>query len=662
MSDKMERFRRMYIDECAEHLAILEQTLTAIEHGERGRETVNEAFRAIHSIKGGAAMFEYERIVPYAHEFETVLDGLRLMEVPATAELATAALRATDRLADLIRAASGEMELATGAEDEAIAALVAVAKAAPVQVAVTEAPTSASGPVAHYRIAFYPHADFFEKGNDPLLIFYSLQDLGELLVIADTTAIPPFAELSPSQCHLGWTISLTTGHGISTIREAFAFAEGHCRLSIGLASDEQQATQFKPLVLDAATAKAAPASIRVDVDRIDRLVNLAGEIAISQALVAQQIDQTLYTANPRLFQHLSQLLQHIQTLQDSVMAIRAQPISAIFERMPRLVRELSTETGKPLTLRISGENTEIDKTVIEQLSDPIMHMIRNAADHGIESAGERVASGKSVDGIISLRAEQRGNRIVIEVSDDGRGLDLQRILRAATTRGLVAEGAMPSDEEIADLVFQPGFSTASKVTSLSGRGVGMDVVKRNIQKLGGRVSIRSEPGKGAAMVMTLPLTLAVLEGMIVRSGAESYVVPVSNVIECRSRWAADALDIPGNGTVLRCGTGFARVIRLAALFGNSESAARNEAIAMILEVETGETVALIVDEIVAQQQIVIKSIAENLDPIPGIAGATILGDGRVALIIDAGDVARFGQRRNGARATTESYAQQRLVA
>ncbi|MGH6908517.1 MAG: chemotaxis protein CheA, partial [Aestuariivirga sp.] len=407
---------------------------------------------------------------------------------------------------------------------------------------------------------------------------------------------------------------------------------------------EAAASQASPSA-DMAAPEPVSSTIRVDIDRIDRLVNLAGEIAISQALVAQLIDQSLFNANPRLFQELSQLLTHTQNLQDSVMAIRAQPIRTIFDRMPRLVRELAEQTGKKIVLRTAGENTEIDKTVIEQLSDPIMHMIRNAAGHAIEDSAERVAKGKPAEGIVHLSAEQRGSRIVIEVSDDGRGIDRERVRHKAIARNLISADAALDTEEIDNLIFLPGFSTADKVTSISGRGVGMDVVKRNIHKLGGRVSIRSEPGQGSTVVLTLPLTLAVLEGMIVRAAGESYVIPIASIVECRASWQRDVGEVPGSGEVLKVRGGYVGLVHLSRVFGGAAPPSR-QSVAIIAEIEGGSQIALVVDEIVGQQQVVIKSMTDNLDPVAGIAGATILGDGRVALILDATEISRLNVSRN----------------
>ena len=655
MTNKFERFKTMFLDECDEHARTLEQTLTAMQRGARSQELVDDAFRAIHSIKGGAGMFGFDRIVPFAHKFETVLDGIRLGQIGISEELMSAALRATDCLSDLILAAGSGTELAPDYEKSSIRTLARLAGLSAELPSSAPAPSKAEanaiiapGSIQRFAIHFGPHAGLLKRANEPLLLVRQLQELGPLKINADLSRLPPFADLQPNEAYFSWNFELETSKGEAAIRDVFQFVEGDCDLTIRLHTTEAAGPAEVQDVLDAAPAQheftmAEPviSTIRVDVGRIDRLVNLAGEIAISQALVAQQIDQALFNANPRLFQELSQLLIHTQNLQDSVMAIRAQPIGTIFDRMPRLVRELSEQTNKKIILRISGEKTEIDKTMIEQLSDPIMHMIRNAADHGIESAEERKSAGKPVDGVIKLNAEQRGSRIVIEISDDGRGIDREKVRQKAIAKNLLPRDAVLSTEDMDNLIFLPGLSTADTVSNISGRGVGMDVVRRNILKLGGRVNLRSEPGKGSAVVLTLPLTLAVVEGMIVRSGADSYVIPIASIVECRADWQKNVGSVPGSGEVLKVRGGYVSLIHLSGVFKSAARRELEQTVAIITEIEGGDHVALVVDEIVGQQQVVIKSITDNLEAIAGIAGATILGDGRVALILDASEIAQL---------------------
>ncbi len=657
MDSKLQRFRTMFLDECDEHGRTLERTLSAMQRGARSKDLIDDAFRAIHSIKGGAGMFGFDRIVPFAHVFETALDGVRTGRIAISEELMTATLRAADCLSDLILAAAGNTDLAAGYESITLGNLaglagIQVVDGPAISAATADAsPGPAPGVTERWIIRFHPHRGLLKRANEPLFIVRRLRELGTLAITADLSALAPLAELQPADAYLGWSFELETALGEAAVREVFQFVEDDCDLSIMRAAplSAAPAPEAKAIVPHEAIAEPLASTIRVDIDRIDRLVNLAGEIAISQALVAQLIDQSLFNANPRLFQELSQLLTHTQNLQDSVMAIRAQPIGTIFDRMPRLVRELSEQTGKKIVLRTAGENTEIDKTVIEQLSDPIMHMIRNAAGHGIEDSAERVAKGKPPEGLIRLSAEQRGSRIVIEIGDDGRGIDREKVRHKAMARNLISADTALSTEDIDNLIFLPGLSTADRVTSISGRGVGMDVVKRNIQKLGGRVSVRSEPGQGSTVILTLPLTLAVLEGMIVRAAGESYVIPIASIVECRASWHKDVGEVPGFGEVLKVRGGYVALIHLNRVFGDPAAPCKQQSVAIIAEVEGGGHIALVADEIVGQQQVVIKSITDNLDPVAGIAGATILGDGRVALILDATEISKLNASRTDRR-------------
>ena len=375
-------------------------------------------------------------------------------------------------------------------------------------------------------------------------------------------------------------------------------------------------------------------SIRVDLDKVDRVVNMVGELVITQSMLTQQMDETLRARYTELVRGLEVLAQTTRGLQDSVMAIRAQPVKSVFSRMPRLVRELAQKTGKKIKLETIGENTEIDKTVIEQLSDPLTHMIRNSADHGIESPERRLASGKSETGTIRLSAEQAGGNILIVVEDDGGGINRERVLQVARNKGIVAADQQPTDEQIDQLIFAPGFSTASEVSDISGRGVGMDVVLSNIKKIGGSVHVRSWTGRGTRMTLRLPLTLAVLDVMLVKVGAGPYVVPLSSIVETMQCSRASFERVPSGGRVLQVRGEYVQVIDLAERFGLPTDLPADDRFVVLCETEGSQKLALIVDDIIGQQQVVIKSLEENFERVDGIAGGTILGDGNVALIVD----------------------------
>ena len=375
-------------------------------------------------------------------------------------------------------------------------------------------------------------------------------------------------------------------------------------------------------------------SIRVDLDKVDRVVNMVGELVITQSMLTQQMDETLRARYTELVRGLEVLAQTTRGLQDSVMAIRAQPVKSVFSRMPRLVRELAGKTGKKIKLETIGENTEIDKTVIEQLSDPLTHMIRNSADHGIESPATRLAAGKPEVGTIRLSAEQAGGNILIIVEDDGAGINRERVLRLARDKGIVAPDVTPTDEQIDQLIFAPGFSTAEAVSDISGRGVGMDVVLSNIKKIGGSVHVRSWTGKGCRMTLRLPLTLAVLDVMLVKVGECPYVVPLSSIVETMQCSRANFERVPSGGRVLQVRGEYVQVIDLGRRFGLTTQTAPDDQFVVLCETEGNQKVALVVDDIIGQQQVVIKSLEENFERVDGIAGGTILGDGNVALIVD----------------------------
>ena len=408
--------------------------------------------------------------------------------------------------------------------------------------------------------------------------------------------------------------------------------------------------------------KVAGTTIRVELEKIDRVVNMVGELVIAQAMLGQVIENLPEEVSGKVATILGDLVRHTRGLKDSVMAIRAQPVSSIFQRMPRLVRELAAKTAKKVQVEMVGETTEVDKTIIERLSDPLTHIIRNSIDHGIELPADRITRGKSETGTIRLCASQRGGRIVIEISDDGAGINCERVLKKARDKGLVDPNAVLSDEEICNLVFLPGFSTAETISDISGRGVGMDVVRRNIQDLGGRTTIKSDAGKGMLIQLTLPLTLAVMDGMVVEVGDQTYVIPIPNIVECLRPSGNDIHQLLGTSGTLRLRGDVVPLIHLGDLLGvTAVSKDKKLGVVIITEASDGTRLGFIVDELCGHQQVVIKSIEENCGAVQGIAGATILGDGEVAFILDvemlsavtsgeSSDVGATGQKNRRAAA------------
>ncbi len=396
-----------------------------------------------------------------------------------------------------------------------------------------------------------------------------------------------------------------------------------------------------------APAAVAPVTIRVDLDRVDRLINVVGELVIQQAMLAQRVMESGLARSSDIALGLEDLELLTRDIQDSVMAIRAQPVKSVFQRMPRLVREVAEMTGKRVRLVTSGEDTEVDKTVVERLAEPITHMLRNAIDHGLESAEEREAAGKPAEGTVRLAALHRSGRIVIEIADDGKGINRPRVRGIAVARGLIAEDAVLTDDEIDNLIFLPGFSTAETVTDVSGRGVGMDVVKRSIQALGGRISISSVPGKGSTFTLSLPLTLAVLDGMVVSAAEQTLVAPLSAIVESLTPQVSDIHHVGGHDAVIRFREEFVPLVDVARVMGFRDGAADlANGVVMIVETEAGSRAALLVDAINGQRQVVIKSLETNYRHVDGVSAATILGDGSVALILDIDALVIAGRRKS----------------
>lgn len=659
---QIDQFKVTYFQECDELLGKLEGHLSEIARLTGTAEDLNAAFRAIHSIKGGAAMFGFKRLVQFAHIFESALDALRSGRIEVNSELIEKALQATDILADLAASArTGEFlpeEFEGDARENLEQAFLGVAAGNKAQthdkLDIANPGYQAQLGPATFHICFEPPSDMLRRAIDPLVLVRNLAALGQLETKVDASKLPSFAEVDPAVSYLSWSFELVTSAPLQSVRDVFEFVSDSCKLEISV----QEAAAIDAAAVEAAfneiPAAKLPAasrppkeriisSIRVDLDRVERLVDLVGEITIAQAMVLQHLDQSMINSNSELFRALSQLLQHSRNLQDGVMSIRAQPIGSIFSRMPRVAREVAQQTGRAVDIVLSGEETEIDKTIIEQLSDPLVHIVRNSIDHGIESAEERRAAGKNEVGTVKLSAAQRGGRIVVEVSDDGRGINRHAVRQRAIQRNLISSDVELTDEEVNNLIFSPGLSTAQSVTGISGRGVGMDVVYKNIQKLGGRVTVLSQPGAGTTTTITLPLTLAVLEGMLVRAGCEQYLIPLNNIVECLVIPPSDLKPVAGASDMINVRGQQIPVFDLAQHLGLAKAKAKsNGRVQVVLtELEGGGVCGVIVDEICGHNQVVIKSIRQNFRDLPGIAGATILGDGNVALILDVTQMARI---------------------
>ncbi len=670
MSIDLERFHQTFFEESFEGLQAMEAALLGLDPGAPDAETINTIFRAAHSIKGGAGTFGFSAIAEFTHVLETLLDEVRSGERQPSQELIDLVLQSVDVLRDMLESARDGSELSSaGPVHDALQAMLRGESTAAADAPVAQPLPPAVSPDGRtaWRIDFRPNPEMMLYGNDPLRILKELGRLGETRLTLVSDRLPEFAELDPEQCHLAWQVELLTDATEQEIRELFAWVEDDCELGVqrqdgpaeeiqapaaeAPAPEQTPAVPATPVQTEAAAPTAATAgapargparessSVRVAVEKIDTLINLVGELVITQSMLEQTAAGLDPVINEKLLNGLAELDRNTRHLQEAVMSTRMLPVDFVFSRFPRVVRDTANRLGKKVNLEMSGEGAELDKSLIEKITDPLNHIVRNAIDHGIESAEDRKAAGKPQTATIRLSAWHQGGYIAIQVSDDGRGLNREKILHKAREAGMNVSDAMP-DAEVWPLIFAPGLSTAAEVTDISGRGVGMDVVRKNIQSLGGNVDIESAAGEGTKVTIRLPLTLAILDGMSVRVDDEIYILPLSSVIESLQPGSEELKSMAGETCVLRVRGEFLPLLSVRRFFGMPESGVPlEESIIVIVEAE-GRQVALIVDELVGQQQVVIKSLEQNYKRVAGVSGATIMGDGRVALIVDVGDLVR----------------------
>ncbi|KHK04366.1 chemotaxis protein CheA [Desulfovibrio sp. TomC] len=687
--------RRAYLEEARELLSDLEASLLELEKIPDDTDLLHKIFRAMHTIKGSGAMFGFDDIAAFTHDVETIFDRVRNGQLGVNRQLLDLSFHACDHIRALLEPGL-DQDAALAAQGRTLLDgfhQFAGEDAAEPVVAAAQTPPSAeelSGcrPLI-YRLRLKPHSDMLTTGNNPLHLIEDVSALGDCRLFLHAEALPSLDVLEPEVCVVWWDCVLRTTAGRQEIADIFVFAEDECDLTIdvldnGCAEDGEQAHKLlgqilvergditpedlkaalsvqkrlgdiltdKGLVRSTQVASALAeqsavrdlqqkpqserqektSSIRVAADKLDFLVDLVGELVIVQAQIRQAVDERgdLYLRS--LAEHLERLSD---SLRDSTLSIRMVPIGATFAKFRRLVRDLSAELGKDIELVTSGEETELDKNVIERLGDPLVHLLRNSIDHGIEQPADRRAAGKALAGRIHLTAAHAGGEVVITVADDGGGLDAVRIRAKAEQRGLIAPGADLSPKELYHLIFQPGFSTASAVTSISGRGVGMDVVKRAIDSLRGSVEIDSEPGQGTSIIVRLPLTLAIIDGLQVQVAGEYYVVPLALVEECVEIARQD------NGTerhIVNMRGEVVPVMRLRDLFNFDGDAPAIEPI-VVAKVD-GERIGIAVDRVVGEHQTVIKSLGRLYRDVKEFSGATIRGDGSMALIVDVPSLVR----------------------
>ena len=702
MSIDMSQFHQVFFEECFEGLEAMESGLLTLDMGDIDSEIINTIFRGAHSIKGGSGTFGFTVVAEYTHIMETLLDEMRDGRRKVTQPAVDVLLGSVDCLREMLTAIQNEQDVNSSSVAKHKAALEVVLNGGSVGESIPPTehkPKSESFAVnivpdlvedesagieeQGWKIAFCPYLDLLKTGNDPVRLFRELNELGELTTTVNIQDVPAFYELDPEECNLSWDLKVVGDIAGDEIREIFNWVEGDWEMdiqplakpvksvSVAKTIDPEptaaiivpnnpipKVTEAKSKVVaetkknepqdsdnEAAKATAKASSIRVDTDKIDTLINMVGEVVITQSMLGLVGENFSMDKVGQLKRGLAQLERHTRDLQQSVMNIRMLPISFVFSRFPRLVHDISSKLDKKIVLKLVGENTEVDKAVVELINDPLVHLIRNSLDHGIEMPADRVAAGKPETGTIELKAYHRGGHIVIEIIDDGRGLDKDKLLSKAIEKGLIEENNILTEKQIFELIFMPGFSTAEQLTDISGRGVGMDVVRRNILSLGGNIEIISELGKGTTIAIHLPLTLAILDGQSVAVGDETYIVPLVSIIESINITERMLNKVAGKGETFRLRNEYLPVIRMRQIFNvhSGNPTKSKEGVLVVVEGQ-GELCCLLVDELLGQQQVVIKSLEANYRRVEGVSGATILGDGSVALILDVPGLVRFSIR------------------
>ena len=653
MSIDLTQFFQIFFEEAAEHLSTMETLLLALDVSNPSMDDLNAIFRSAHSIKGGAGTFGFTDMTEVTHVLETLLDKLRKQEMTLTDEMVSAFLEAGDVISTQLAAHRGEGEVD---QAEVVAIREKLERLTSAQPVLSHAEGTNSGQAAPINATPKSPAQPQENAaygffDDEPVVSAPVQACPEPVEGADESygffdddfGVPPPKDVEQKTEEQGYGFFTEIPVAVAAAPVAPSLPAMRPE-PVKVVEPAAAAPASKRPAEKAATVPPAESSIRVDVGKVDQLINLAGELVITQAMLMQSAQEAISEGNEPLQRGLYQLERNTRDLQEAVMSIRMMPISFVFSRFPRLVRDLAGKLNKQVELKTVGENTELDKGLIEKIADPMTHLVRNSLDHGIESPEKRIAAGKDPRGTITLKASHQGGNIVIEVADDGGGLSRSRILAKAKERGLPVRDDI-TDQEVWMLIMEPGFSTAEVVTDVSGRGVGMDVVRRNIIELGGRLELDSVEGYGSRTIIRLPLTLAILDGLSVSVGLETYIIPLNAIIESLQVTATDLKTVSGEGQLLRVRGEYLPLLKVHEVFNTRPKAAGLEnGIAVIVEAE-GKKTALFVDELLGQHQVVIKSLESNFRKMPGISGATIMGDGRVALILDvAGLISHHGQR------------------
>ena len=651
MAIDMRQFHQTFFEESFEGLTIMEAELLRLERTAcaSGQDTVsadpeilNTIFRSAHSIKGGSSTFGFGDVAAFAHVLESRLDALRDGRSLPDRRVVGLLLLSVDCLRSLIIAA----RTGKGADRNAIEVVRVQLErlgnegtALPVTGKTSAQPEAST--TTHWRILFRPNPRIFHTGNDPLRILRELAGLGKLKTTADVSGLPSWEQLNPEECYLSWNVELVGSTAREAIADVFSWVLDDCHLEITPETMPVPTLSQRTVAEAVASMDAHTNTLRVSVPKVDALINTVGELVITQTMLSQLTANFSFDNLSKLFAGLEQLERNTRELQESVMRIRMLPLSFAFNRLPRLVHDMSQKLEKKVELIISGEQTEIDKTVIDRLIDPLLHLVRNSLDHGIEPPAERVAAGKPQTGTIELKAYQKSGNVIIEIRDDGRGLRHDRIFDKAVEQGLIPADAKLSPDEISELIFHPGFSTAVTVSDISGRGVGMDVVRSNIHSLGGNVEIASQAGQGTCFIVRLPLTLAILDGLSLQVGTHTYILPLVSIVES-VRIVPDQVSRPaGGGELYGLRKEYLPLLRLSDLFHVvPRSTDLTQGLLVIVEAD-GKKAGLYVDDLLGQQQVVIKSLETHYRKVDGISAATILGDGTVAMILDVTGLIRM---------------------
>ena len=655
----------IFYQEAAELLEQLESTLLDLDRAPHDQRLIDSTFRALHTLKGSGAMFGFTKLATFIHDFETAFDNVRKGRTPSSASLIKVALEAKDHIRTLVEAPD-RADVARG--DALIAALAQICGAGH-GVAAAPAPVGREEPAARaasYKLGMAFDESILSNGSNPSLMFDEIRAMGSCELIADWSNVPALDSLQPDKLHLTWTASLTTEQPIAMLDEVFMFVRDDMRLSVEPV--ESLSAPVAPVPFIAAPVASAPvaqapsvvapeekravpddaaqsargslsskekATIRVPAERLDEMMDRVGELVIVQARLTQ-----LAASKDETLKSVAEDIERLTSaLREAMMGIRMVPIGSLFVRFRRLLHDLSADLGKQIELVTVGDETEMDKTMIERLADPLVHIIRNSADHGLEDPASRVAAGKPPCGRIELIARHAGAEVLLSIRDDGRGLDARRIRQKAEESGLIPVGSALSDSEIYPLIFAPGFSTATTVSALSGRGVGMDVVKKTIEAMRGSIDIATKANEGTTITLRLPLTLAIIEGLLVRVADSCYVIPLTAVEECVELSETENTRSKGR-SFLNVRGDLIPFLRLREMFEEPGE----DVFQKVVIVSTGDTrIGLVVDQIIGSHQTVIKSLSKLHADVAAFSGATILGDGSVALILDVLQIVARGQ-------------------